>query len=225
MNSSILIGLFAALLLGGAVYPSFSQSSSIADYVVINEIDINPPGDDSRSVSEWVELYNPTDDEINLGGWTISSTTVLKKTLTIPSGTILEPGRFLAYSHVKVWFTDVSERVELRDSNGILVDETPEISDLKSDFTSWQRIYDGLDTDSSSDWKFESSNAGSSNGKLTQEEVVEKALVTVSVDKANYVFGETAIISGEVSERVFQEIPFFQAAKIKIEISKVKTRK
>ena len=136
------------------------------DHVVINEVDINPPGDDSASISEWVELYNPTDSEINLGGWEIASTTVLKKTMTIIAGTIIQPGEFLTYTYQNVWFTDSNESVELRDENGIVIDKTPLLSDLANDFTSWQRIYDGYDSDSSSDWKFVVSTAGSSNGKL-----------------------------------------------------------
>jgi len=152
--------------------------------VVINEVDINPPGDDSASISEWVELYNPTDSEINLGGWEIASTTVLKKTMTILAGTTIQPGEFLTYSYQNVWFTDSNESVELRDENGIVIDKTPLFSDLANDFTSWQRIYDGLDTDSSSDWKFVTSTTGSSNGKLiqTQDIVKELGLSSIRLD-------------------------------------------
>ena len=50
-----LAGLFAAILLTGLVGTSYA-SDSLADHVVINEIDTNPPGDDSKSVLEWVEL-------------------------------------------------------------------------------------------------------------------------------------------------------------------------
>ncbi len=49
------------------------------NHVVINEIDINPPGDDAKSVIEWVELYNPTDSKIDIGGWQIASTTNIEK--------------------------------------------------------------------------------------------------------------------------------------------------
>lgn len=132
--------------------------------VVINELDINPPGNDSTSISEWVELYNPTDYEIDLSGWSIASTTVLKKTMTIPSGTTITPGQFITYQYQSLWFTDVNESVELRNTNGIVIDKTPVLTDILNDFTSWQRISDGFDTDSASDWKFVVSTAGSSNG-------------------------------------------------------------
>ena len=54
------------------IVPAYAQTN--ADNVVINEVDINPPGDDSASISEWVEPYNPTDSEIDLSGWQIAST-------------------------------------------------------------------------------------------------------------------------------------------------------
>ena len=88
--------LFSVLVLGILVIPAYAQSS-IADHVVINEVDINPPGDDSASPSEWVELYNPTENDVDIGGWEIASTTVLKQTLTIPAGTIIEPGKIGEY--------------------------------------------------------------------------------------------------------------------------------
>lgn len=217
MMPKLLFAIFGFLLLGGSVFPAMGQTTS-GENVVINEIDINPPGNDSQSVSEWVELYNPADTAIDIGGWAIASTTVLKKTLIIPQGTIIQPKSFLTYSYKSVWFTDVSELVELRDANGIVIDKTPTLTDIKNDFTSWQRIYDGFDTDSVNDWKFERSTAGSSNGKIATEVDSTKTTMTVSVDKQNYLFGETAILSGTVSEQVFVEKPFFQAAKVNIKI-------
>src|SRR3990172_6630687 len=203
MRSTLVIGIFGFFLLGGSIFPAMGQTPSFADHVVINEIDINPPGDDSKSVSEWVELYNPTDTAIDIGGWVIASTTVLKKTMKIPVGTIIEPNKFLTYSYQSVWFTDVSETVQLRNADGVVIDQTPSFSDIKNDFTSWQRIYDGVDTDSSSDWKFEFSNAGSTNGKFTTETKTGKATILISTDKSNYNFQETGIIRGQVSEKVF----------------------
>ena len=170
MNTKGLFIIFALGLLVVGTIPAFSQSNPISDNVVINEIDTNPPGDDSQNISEWVELYNPTDSEIDIGGWEVASTTILKKTLTIPEGTTIEAGQFKTFSYVKVWFPDVNELVQLRDSDGVIVDQTPTITDLDNDFSSWQRIYDGYDTDSSSDWKFETSSTGNSNGKLDVEQ-------------------------------------------------------
>ena len=124
--------VFSVLLLVGALGSVYAQTNF--DNVVINEIDINPPGDDSASISEWIELYNPTDSEIDLSDWEIASTTVLQKSMTILDGTIIGPGQFITYQHQSVWFTDVNEIVELRNENGIVIDKTPLLSDLTNDY-------------------------------------------------------------------------------------------
>ncbi|MHA7734602.1 lamin tail domain-containing protein [Nitrosopumilus sp. S6] len=215
MNRNLSL-VFSIFLLAGIIVPAYAQT---ADNVVINEVDINPPGDDSKSISEWIELYNPTDSKIDLSGWQIASTTVLKKTMTIGSGTTIAPGQFLTFSYQSVWFTDINESVELRDANGIVIDKTPILSDIKNDFTSWQRIYDGYDLDNSNDWKFVTSTSGSSNGKLVQEQQKDEISVTLSSDKSSYLFGETAVIKGSVSKSVFVEKPFFQPAVITVKIT------
>jgi len=216
MNRNLSI-VFSIFLLAGILVPAYAQTNS--DNVVINEVDINPYGDDSASISEWVELYNPTDSDIDLGGWEIASTTVLKKTMIIPFGTIIEPGQFLKYQHHKVWFTDSNESVELRDGNGIVIDKTPILVDTQNDFTSWQRLYDGYDLDSSDDWKFAPSTAGSSNGKLIETQESKEITVTVSSEKSSYLFGEVAVIQGSVSEEVETVKPFFQPEPIIVTIS------
>ena len=215
MNNGIL--LLFPLLLGILVMTAAAQSY---DNVVINEVDINPPGDDSKNISEWVEIYNPTDSKIDLSGWEIASTTVLKKTFTIPSGAIIEPDKFLKYSYQTLWFTDSNDQVELRDNNGIVIDKTPFLSDLKNDFSSWQRIYDGYDHDSINDWKFTTSNAGSTNGKQQfPAQDIDGVSITLSSDKSSYLFDQTALISGSVSKEVVITQPYFQPEKIIIMIS------
>ena len=212
-NLPIVLSLF---LLVGIVVPAYAQTT---DHVVINEVDINPPGNDATSISEWIEIYNPTNSDVDLGGWKIASTTVLKKTMTIPDGTIIKPGQFLTYSYQSVWFTDSNESVELRDRNGVVVDKTPLIADIQNDFKSWQRIYDGFDQDISNDWKFATSTAGSSNGKLVETQASKKVTVTASTDKSSYLFGQTLTLMGSVSEEVFIVKPFFQSEPVKVNIS------
>ena len=211
MKYAVLLLLFVALTIGLCV-PAYSQTTF--DHIVINEIDTNPNGDDSLAVSEWVELYNPTDSDVDISGWKIASTTVLKKTFTIPDGTILSPDKFLIFTYAKIWFTDSGELVELRNADGIVIDKTPSISDLQNNFLSWQRSYDGY-----SDWEFSLGSPGGSNGEFftpTEDSVVT---VTVSSDKMSYLFDDVAIIQGSVSEKMFVEKPNFQVVPIKINIS------
>ena len=216
MNRNISI-VFSIFLLVGFIVPAYAQTNY--DNVVINEVDINPPGDDSVNVNEWVELYNPTDSDIDLGDWEIASTTILQKTMTISSGTTIKSGEFLTYQYQSIWFTDIGESVELRDENGIVIDKTPVISDIQNDFTSWQRIYDGYDLDSYDDWKFLKSTSGLSNGKLVEIQESTEITVTVSSEKSSYLFGDVAIISGSVSEEVFVYKPHFQPEQIIVTIS------
>jgi len=153
-NTQKLLAVTISLVLVMGVNNVFADSHEIDPYgIVINEVDINPPGNDLVVITEWVELYNPTDSNVDLGGWSIASTTILKKTMTIPSGTIITPGEFLTFQYQTAWFTDINEIVELRNEDGVVIDKTPLLSDIVNDFTSWQRIYDGYDTDIFSDWK------------------------------------------------------------------------
>ena len=204
--------LLSAILIAGISAPAYAQT--ISENVVINEVDTNPFGDDSQSISEWVELYNPTDSDVDLSGWKIASTTVLKKTLTIPDGTIIGSEKLLKFTHEKIWFTDSSESVELRNPVDEVVDKTPFISDLENDFLSWQRSYDGH-----SNWEFSLASAGGSNGKLSISEELSAIEITLLSDKSKYNFDETAIITGTVSEKVYVEFPTFQAEPILINIS------
>ena len=207
--------VFAFALLAACI-PAFAQSP-ISDNVVINEVDINPRGDDATALYEWVELYNPTNSTINISGWTVASTSVLQKTLFITESTFLNPGELRAFPYTKVWFADVNEVVQLRDRSGMIVDQTPELTDLDDDLFSWQRIYDGYDTDSVSDWIFEASSAGRTNGKFQAQQDDDGGVqITLTTDKSEYTFGEYVTISGDVSKKIFTEKPIFGAATIHV---------
>jgi len=217
MKIQVIFGLFALLLLG-LVTPSMGQTSE-TNHIVINEIDINPPGNDASSVSEWIEIYNPTQTQIDLSGWQIASTTLLKKSLTISQGTVIKPGGYLVFNHVSLWFPDVSEVVELRDNTGQVIDRTPVLTDLRNDYTSWQRIWDGVDSDTENDWEFRFYSVGTTNGKIPQVVIEEQTSLSLETDKPNYIFDEVATISGKVSERVYIYKPIYEAAKINLKIS------
>jgi len=211
MNHSIIL-LLSLALIAGMLSPAYAQT--ISNNVVINEVDTNPNGDDSASPIEWVEIYNPTNSDVDLSGWQIASTTVLKKTFTISDGTLISPGDFLTFTHQKIWFTDSNESVELRNVDGIVIDKTPSITDLQNNFLSWQRTYDGY-----SDWEFALATAGGSNGKLIEISESSPIVVTVSSEESSYLFDDTAIIQGTVSKKMYIEKPYFQTEPILINIS------
>lgn len=202
LKSHMMFGLLVIILLLGLVSPVMGQSSNTADHVVINEVDINPPGDDSKLVSEWVELYNPTNSAVDIGGWSVGATTGTKASYKIAEGTQLKRGGFAIFAYGPLWFPDTSSLVQLKTENSTIVDATPILRDIENGLKSWQRNTDGLDTDSSTDWVFRTSNAGSSNGKLSVTAANDFLSIQLSTDKTVYAFGDVVKISGEVSKKV-----------------------
>ncbi len=202
LKSHLMFGFLAIILLFGNLYPALGQSSPLADHIVINEVENNPPGDDSKTLGEWIELYNPTDMSVDVGGWTIGATSGLKLTYKIPEGTKISSGGFLTYTYGPLWFPDISATVQLKSKNGTVIDQTPLLRDIENGFKSWQRTADGLDTDSATDWTFKLANAGSSNGKLSSTVTEAGLSIMVSTDKTGYIFGEAIKITGQVSKKI-----------------------
>jgi hypothetical protein len=198
----LVIGFLAVVMLCVQVNPVMCQVSSISNHVVINEVETNPSGDDSKSILQWVELYNPTPKPVNIGSWTIGATTGLRNTYAISTGTSIQSGQFLTYIFGPSWFPHVGAIVQLKDANGVVIDQTPPLSDQQNDFNTWQRITDGYNTNSTSDWVFKIATAGYSNGKLASTGTSSILSIAVATDKTNYIFGDTIKISGQVSKQV-----------------------
>ena len=209
MKNPCLFGLMAILLLGGTITPALSQSSP--DSIVINEVEINP-----TNGAEYVELYNPTSQPIDISGWFISPSSIWKK-FEIPSNTIIESESFLAFTHSAFWFKDFGDTVSLTNNLGELIDTTPLLVDENDDSDSWQRSVDGLDTDSASDWELKRMTPKSSNGKLIETEETTFSFIA-QIDKSEYIFGETIKISGSISESLFSDNYYANPEIIKIKI-------
>lgn len=190
------------LLLVGQSYAASGQTVSIANHVVVNEVEIRPSGDFTTIPSQWVELYNPTNAPVNIGGWTIGATSGLKQIYTIPSGTIIQSQQFIVYHYVPLWFPTAGAVVQLKDSGGIIVDQTPSLTDQQGDGNTWQRIYDGYNTGSQNDWILKGGTPGFSNGKPQIVTTTNALTLSISTDKQNYVFGNIVNINGQVSQIV-----------------------
>lgn len=220
MRLEIIFGIFALILLGGFSHFASAQTYDEADHVVINEVEINPGGVNFVPGSEWVELYNPTDEEQFIGSWQIASTTVLQKKLTLPLGTTIKPGQHLLFPGPQAWFTNVGERIELRSIDGTVIDGTPAISDTAGDLDTWQLKFDGIISTSIGDWKFVKSTAAFTNGKQIIQVEEESVAITVTTDKEHYNFFDTAIISGSVSKQIFTKVPsYFEQKTVEMIIS------
>jgi len=157
--------LLLALMLLLTVLSCWSQETETnpAPHLLINEIEINPPGLDSDR--EWVELLNPTDEPIDLLGWQISYSyrgegfLLLSETsLVVPSGgryVFVYPGLRLRNAEANVF--------RLVDPEGNVVEETAPFKDEADDDATWQRFPDGGDPLFLDLWLFQADSRNKSN--------------------------------------------------------------
>jgi len=131
----IAIAFFAFVLCIACVLIIASKS---IPKILINEVELNPCGNDLHSdVYEWVELYNPTDDDIDLSGWTLSTTH--GKTVTVYLSGVIKSHGYYVYRRGKQWLDNENESVVLKDPYGFEIDSTPLLSDNDNDAYTWQR--------------------------------------------------------------------------------------
>jgi len=187
----------AILLLGGTITPVLSQTSPENNHIIINEIEINP-----ANGSEYVELYNPTSESVDISEWILAPSLSYKE-IEIQPNTIIEPMSFWTYQFLSPSLKDFGDTISLINNLDELIDQTPLLIDLDGDANSWQRSTDGFDTDSVSDWKLTIMSPLSSNGKLP--EIFEDKIYsfTGKTDKTEYTFGETLFITGSTTENLF----------------------
>ena len=124
--------------------PSPTPAPAPVVKIVVNELMPDPIGTDHGN--ETTELYNCGDESVDLGGW------VLKNQGTgiheIPAGTVIQPHGY--YTTTELQLRNNDGQVFLY-HDGEEVDRS--INYAKSTTgKSWQRLTDGLDTDSDSDW-------------------------------------------------------------------------
>ena len=211
VKNPFLFGLMAILLLGGTITPALSQNSLDSNSIVINEVEINP-----LNGAEYVELYNPTSQSIDISGWSLTPSMIWKQYEIVPN-TIIESKSFAAFTHHNSWFKDFGDTISLTNSSGDLIDQTPLLIDQNNDANTWQRNTDGLDTNSISDWKLKTMTPKSSNGMIVETEETIFSF-TGKTDKTNYTFDDTLKISGSVSERLFKENSSYTPEMIKVQI-------
>jgi len=119
-------------------------------HVVINEFELNPAGDDAEN--EWVEIYNPTSNSVNISGWKIYNKNLDSK--IIPNNTIINAGGYYVLNTSGITLTNSGEQLILKSGDAI-IDATPIKIDKKDDNNCWARVPNGQDTNSDTDWKFQ----------------------------------------------------------------------
>ena len=148
--------ILLALLLTLASLQARTVASSPG--VVINEFELNPPGDDYAPGAEFVELYNSGPTPADISGWKVSSTHGVPVTITIPPGTGIPVGGFYIVAHTTQWLDNENEQIILRNAVGVEIDRTPVKSDGFNDARTWQRYPDGA-----SSWYFDTQTRATIN--------------------------------------------------------------
>jgi endonuclease YncB( thermonuclease family) len=147
----------------GASVPSPSSSSSTSSpsttgqTVMINEIELNPPGEYDEG-KEWIELYNPTDVDINIGNFEIGTASE-SATIELPPDAIIGAGETYIIELKEQILSNTVDSLVLTNAAGDILDRTPSIVDRSDDDHTWQRIPDG-----NNEWQFLEGTEGNSNG-------------------------------------------------------------
>lgn len=124
--------------------------------VMINEIELNPPGQDDEG-KEWIELFNPSAADINIGNFEIRTSSG-SATIKLSSEAIVEAGNTYVIILKDGLLSNIVESLVLVDATGGIKDRTPSLVDRSDDDRTWQRIPDG-----SNEWQFLENTQGSLN--------------------------------------------------------------
>lgn len=170
----------------------FINEIMAANSKTIRDGDVEDPdkGDKGGAYSDWIELYNPSSQAINLTGYTLSDS---EATWTFPQGTIGANGYLLIWAsdknkvardgqlHTNFKLSSSGEKIELRAPNGTVVDSV-----TYSSLTDDQSF--GRKTDGSSEYKLFTKStplSSNSNGVMLLSEPVfskEGGLYTEAFD-------------------------------------------
>jgi hypothetical protein len=158
--------------------------------VLINEFESNPEGDDGGK--EWVELYNSTNDTVDIEGYVLMPGTNESNVLKIGNMSIAAKGRVVIDLPKRMLNNSTGkagtgEKITLFDKDGNEVDSTPWKSDTKNNDSTWQR-----DGDASASWVFKKNTKGETNGgKITWS----KAMVHILYDAVEKAVKDVNLIS------------------------------
>src|SRR5215207_8407434 len=137
--------------------PSPSSPTTSQPVIMINEIELNPPGEYDEG-KEWIELYNPTDIDINIGNFEISTASE-SATIKLPSDAIIGGGETYVIELKEQILSNTVDSLILTNEAGDILDRTPSLVDRSDDDRTWQRIPDG-----NNEWQFLEGTEGNSNG-------------------------------------------------------------
>ena len=136
-----------------------------------NETAVEGPDGDHP---DWLELYNPADEPVDLGGWALSDDWTDKDCAVLPEGTAIEPGGWLLFwadgqeesGHVPFALSADGEGVGLFDPDGIAQDWVN--FPAQAEDYAWARLPDGATT-----WEAVARGTpGAANARVEEQSVV-----------------------------------------------------
>jgi hypothetical protein len=125
---------------------NMSPSVTTSNPIMINEIELNPTGNDDGK--EWIELYNPAEVDSHIGNYEIR-TLSKSETIKLPSDAVVEAGNVYMVELDHQMLSNTAESLILADATGNINDRTPFLVDRSDDERTWQRIPDG-----NNEWQF-----------------------------------------------------------------------
>jgi endonuclease YncB( thermonuclease family) len=125
------------------------------DSILVNEVELNPIGNDMAK--EWIELYNPTAVDVNIGNFEIRPL-FTSATIKLPSHAVIEAGETYVIELDRSMLSNTAESLVLANASGDIKDRTPSLVDKGDDERTWQRIPDG-----NNEWQFVENTRGNLN--------------------------------------------------------------
>jgi endonuclease YncB( thermonuclease family) len=153
---------------GAAETEDLSSSTSVSDAdddtssvtaggsILVNEVELNPSGNDMEG-GDWIELYNPTDVDINISHFEITPS-FQSPTIELPPDAVIEAGETYVIKLDRPMLSNTGESLVLANATGEIQDRTPSLVDRSDDDRTWQRIPDG-----NNEWQFVENTQGNSN--------------------------------------------------------------
>jgi hypothetical protein len=117
---------------------SLSVTTGDTTTIMINEVELNPTGDNDQG-KEWIELYNPSDGDINISNFEIR-TSSKSATIKLTPDAVIEAGETYVIELDSDMLSNTAESLILADATGNIIDRTPSLVDSSHDERTWQRI-------------------------------------------------------------------------------------
>lgn len=161
MEKKVVAILIALVAITSLITVSVLSEDVNRHNLIICAFDQNPTGSDG---TEWIALYNPTTDTIDLSNWRLTTkhgggntVTISEEAKLIPEGegTEIAPQGYRFVTCSTGFLRNENEIVTLIDPSGNEIDRTGKCMDKENNNRYCMRDPNGLDTDSYTDWIFQ----------------------------------------------------------------------